>query len=355
MKIGIIAANNIRFSPYIFFYTEILDCLQYEYEVIYPHRSGIEDTEVQFKTHVIKWRKNYGTTVAYARYAFDVIQVVKRERYDALVVLTTVNAVFLMPYLRKHYKNWYIVDIRDYTHESIKPYFYLEKKALKYSMINVISSKKFSRFLPSNTTYYVCHNVASYSSQEINTGKINRRKEPICISYIGAGNYLDSCENLIRLVKNDKRFMLRFYGPDTIKVSLIEKKVNIDYPNIMFCGPFSQNEKGKIIAKASILYNAYGNGCELLECALSNKLYDALIFMKPILVSPETYMSEMAGPLGYKIELSKIDSLDSLYKWYSEIDWEEIEKYAKSRIDEINDENKETVQVIKERLKKIEE
>ena len=308
MKIGIIAANNIRFSPYIFFYTGILDGLQYEYEVIYPHRSGIEDTEAQFETHVIKWCKNYGTTAAYARYAFDVVNVIKREKYDALVVLTTVNAVFLMPYLRKHYKNRYVVDIRDYTHESIKPYFYLEEKALKYSMINVISSKKFSRFLPSDTTYFVCHNVASYNSWEINEGKINRRKEPISIAYIGAGNYLDSCENLIRLVKNDKRFMLRFYGPDTIKASLIEKKVDIDYPNIMFCGSFSQSEKGEIIAKTSILYNAYGNGCELLDCALSNKLYDALIFMKPILVSPETYMSEMAGPLGYEIELSQTNS-----------------------------------------------
>lgn len=353
MKIGIIAANDIRFSPYIFFYTRILDCLKYNYEIIYPHRSGIEDTTTQLQTHVITWHDHYGAAAAYTRYAIDVARVINREKYDALIVLTTANAVFLMPYLKRHYRKRYIVDIRDYTHENVKPYYYLEEKALRNAMLNVVSSRRFSRFLPTDNTYCVCHNISSYNSKEIDAGLVNRNKEPICISYIGAGNYLDSCENLIRLVKNDKRFVLKFYGPNTIRQKLVERKVEVEYPNVMFCGPFSQDEKGEIIAESSILYNAYGNGCELLDCALSNKLYDSLIFRKPILVSPDTYMSEMAGPLGYSIELAKVESLDSLYKWYSGVDWEEIDKFAENQMQEITEEHRETAQIIKEKLKHI--
>ena len=43
MCVGIIAANNIRYSPYIFFYTDILSKNNIEYELIYPDRNGLEE------------------------------------------------------------------------------------------------------------------------------------------------------------------------------------------------------------------------------------------------------------------------------------------------------------------------
>ena len=45
-------------------------------------------------------------------------------------------------------KRIYILAIRDYTHENIPPYFAREKRAIRASALNVVSSRKFQTFLP---------------------------------------------------------------------------------------------------------------------------------------------------------------------------------------------------------------
>lgn len=338
MRACIIAANNIRYSPYIFFYTKILDSIGVQYELIVPNRNGIQE-EFEKPLHVLPWDQNRGTLQNYITYTNRVKKKLHKGNFDITIVLTGVIAAFLGLWLKRNYSGRYIVDIRDYSHENIYPYFFLEKKAVENSLMNVISSQRFTAFLP-KAQYYVCHNTNVDTSVEKHF--FQRAEEPVRIGYVGSLFYAEQCKKLMQLVSKDKRFRFDFYGTSDQESILKEAANELQTDRIAFHGAYEPKQKGEIIRKVDILFNAYGNGCQLLDCALSNKLYDALIYRKPILTSPDTYMTEMAGPLAFPIDMSDDKALEKLYNWYQKIDGQEADSYAARMLDNIVKENSET-------------
>ena len=336
--VGIIAANNIRFSPYIQYYTRILDKLGVSYELIYPDRMNVEDS-FSSTSHVLSWNKKMPTPLAYYDYSRSVKSVITDRQYKLLIVLTTNNAVYLATWLKKKYNKKYILDIRDYTHENIPIYFALEKIAVNHSLLNVISSRKFTSFLPSGE-YVVCHNMNPTDS--IDTPVINLDK-PISIGYVGKGAYLDNCAKICKKVCSDSRFRFSFYGISKIPEELETYR---QYNNIDFHGLFLPNEKEAIIQNIDILFNVYGNGKPLLDHALSNKLYDALSYGKPILTSPGTYMSEVAGPYAFDVDFTRESFLDDMYMWYINLNPETLVSYVRHTLKEFENEGKQTEDII---------
>lgn len=342
MRIGIIAANNLRYSPYIIFYTHLFKKYNITYELIIPNRNDVEES-FDSALHVFPWHSKLPVLINYYIYSNRVKRIVQEENYDFLVVLTGNNAAFLGLWLKKHYKNRYIIDIRDYSHENIYPYFLLEKIAVENSRLNIISSRKFTSFLPT-AEYCVCHNCPNVI-KKIFTYK--QGKTPISIGYVGSINYVEQCMKLMELVANDTRFCFEFYGTSPMEKVLQDKAKIIKCKRIVFHGGYAPEEKGNIIQKVDILFNAYGNGCALLDYALSNKLYDAYLYVKPILTSPGTYMSEMAGPLSFELDFDKPDILNCLYAWYTQIDARNVELFALQKLQDIVKENEKTIQKIR--------
>lgn len=347
MRVGIIAANNIRYSPYIFFYTDILSKNKIEYELIYPDRNGLEEN-FDGVSHTLPWNSKMPTLLNYALYSNSVIKVIKRRKYDALIVLTGVNAAYLGLWLKRHYAKRYIVDIRDYSHENILPYFKLESMAVQNSLMNVISSAKFTGFLP-KADYSVCHNVNQTEAEHADYS-FCKANGIIRIGYVGALSYIDQCKRLMKLVAVDQRFSLDFYGSSVSEPTLKEYAQEIGCDRIRFHGAYSESEKAAIIQSVDILFNAYGNGIPLLDYALSNKLYDSLIHKKPILTCPNTYMTEMGGPLAFPIDLPTAHTLDTLYDWYMSINGHAVETFAENALASVLKENSATKERIADQL-----
>lgn len=347
MKIGIIAANNIRYSPYIFFYTDILARNGIEFELIYPDRNGIDES-FDGIAHCLPWNKKLPTLLNYALYAKAVTKVVRKRKYDALIILTSVNAAYLALWLKHNYSARYIVDIRDYSHENIPPYYYLESVAVRNSVMNVISSAKFTEFLP-HADYSVCHNIGNDVAHHSDYS-FCKAEGVIRIGYVGSLSYIDQCNRLMKLVAKDERFALDYYGSSNAEPTLKEYAKQLSCERIQFHGAYSAHEKATIIQNVNILFNAYGNGIPLLDCALSNKLYDSLIHKKPILTCPSTYMTEMGGPLAFPIKLVEERTLDRLYDWYTGIDSHEVEVYAERTLMEVVQEHEATKRMIATKL-----
>lgn len=336
MRVGIVAANNIRYSPYIFFYTDILSKNNIEYELIYPDRNGLEES-FDGVSHTLPWNSKMPTLLNYALYSNSVIKVIKQRKYDALIVLTGVNAAYLGLWLKRNYAKRYIVDIRDYSHENILPYFKLESMAVQNSLVNVISSAKFTEFLP-KADYSVCHNVNQTEAEHADYS-FCKANGIIRIGYVGALSYIDQCKRLMKLVAVDRRFSLDFYGSSVSEPILKEYAQELGCACIRFHGAYSGSEKAAIIQSMDILFNAYGNGIPLLDYALSNKLYDSLIHKKPILTCPNTYMTEMGGPLAFPIDLSTAGTMDELYDWYMRIDGDVVKMFAEETLGSVVQEN----------------
>lgn len=345
MKIGIIAANNIRLSPYVIYYTNILENLNIEYEVIVPDRNKHLIDKYEFNVKIIPWDDKRPIIFNYLLFSKNVGKYVI-ERFDFLIVLTTISAVFCAPWLRIFFKKKYIVDIRDYTHENNFIYYKIEKRVLIDARACVISSAKFKSFLPSRE-YWICHNINTPE----NPSKFNfvKNKDKVIIGYIGAIAYPEQCKKIMKLISEDERFEFHIYGSGIAENIIYDFADTLSCNRIKLFGAYKQIDKGMIIRKVDVLFNVYGNGSPLLECALSNKLYDALYYRKPLLTSKKTYMAEIASDISFEMDLDNKECLNELWGWYQNLDTNRVNSFSRQKYVEFILENNKT----KDRIKKL--
>lgn len=347
MKIAIIAANNIRVSPYLLFYLDICMENQWETHVFIPDRQGITETIKYGKLEVFKEWDKAKKFSSYLKYARWIQRHIKKQSFDYIISLTALSSVFVSRVLLSpKYKNRYIIDIRDYSYEHIPIFRSIEKKLMKNAALRVISSRKYEMFLPKKQEYMVCHNISFNINQTKKLPYNINKRGIIKIGYVGAVSYENQCYRLIDLVKNDTRFSFEIFG-EGISSDLIEKYVGKTNCTRIRChGAYLPEEKADIIKSVDILFNAYGNDSKRLTCALSNKLYDSFFYGKPILNSPDTYMNELGKQISYAIDFDNEKDLNGLYKWYINIDCQAATRYADSMLALFIQENKETINKI---------
>ncbi|MBE5936495.1 MAG: glycosyltransferase family 4 protein [Lachnospiraceae bacterium] len=348
MKVCIVAANNLRYSPYLYFYSEILERLTIDYDIIVPNRDKKIDEQFAENVIPLKWNNNLPGVFNYFCYSRKVKRICKKN-YDFVIVLTTINAVCSLDWLIKKFNRRYIVDVRDYTCEKYAFFRKLEQILFSHSLLNVISSTAFKTFLP-ESDYCVAHNITT--PLEVPKHKFEKNKEHIVIGYVGSIGYASKCEKLMDMVNTDSRFSFHFYGngPDKERLQEYVKEHNYDTDRIIFWGAYTQNEKGKIIKSVDILFNCYGNGSELVRCALSNKLYDGMFYHKPILNSTGTYMDDVCGKMSFSMTFNEKDELEALWQWYQGLNNNEIDMFADDLYNSFLDESKTTIDIIEKKL-----
>lgn len=360
MKVGIILFQNMKYAPFLNMYKRIFDSMdKVEYNVIYLNREK-NLSEVEDEQHIaIKWKKlkvikKPVVEKVYNCIAFipQVRKVLIKNKYDFLVVLTTMPAILIYKILLTNYANKYILDIRDYTKEHIKAYFRIEKKIVQNSALNIISSPAFKSFLPISD-YNIIHNV-NVSKQDLQIEKYHFKKtnnRPIVISYIGSIQYEKQCEKLIEMVACDNRFVLYFYGNECNGDIISQYVRRINSSRILMKGSFIPEDKPRIFSESDLVFNCYGNDSLLVKCAISNKHYDGAFYRRPLIVSPNTVMKHLAGEFAYALDLSQAVSLDGLYQWYVKLDCEAYEQYARKILDRAIEENEKVEVKIKRLLR----
>ena len=330
VKVAIVAFNNIKYSPYVNTYSNYLDNNGIKYDVIFPDRNKLNES-IGENTYSLYWDSEKSKLYNFIKFAYAAKKILKKNKYDFVCVLTTMPAVLLSTFLANRYKNRYLVDVRDYTYENIRPYFWLEKLAFKNAGMRVVSSKDFENFLP-KSNYCMCHNTSYDFRNAIQC--FNRQTGKIIIGYVGSISYVKYCKHLIDLVKDDERFEFHFYGNETHGKIISEYVKDLDNERIKFFGAYEPSQKGQIIENVDLLFNVYGNSSPLVKYAVSNKLYDAFYYKKPILTSPDTTMSELAKEYSFDIDLNT-ENLAGLYEWYKKIDSENFVEYSEQMIETI--------------------
>lgn len=325
MKVGIIAFNNIKVCPYINPYAELLRKRDIEFDLIYANRSGDKEEYLE-TTYPIKWNRHTSKLINFISFSLSVRKILKKNKYDFLVILTTIPAILLFDLLLLRYSNKYVIDVRDYTYENNPIYYMVEKMVINSARIRVISSPGFRNFLPVQD-YLMCHNIPpNYKDDKYMFNPAFNRK--IRIGYVGMIAYKEQCKQLIDLIEKDDRFIFWFYGieaSENIIIDYIEEKNN---DRIVYKGAYKPAEKLSVIENIDLLFNAYGNGNNLLDYALSNKLYDSFYTKKPLLTSSNTAMSREAGQYSFDIDYSNSNILDELFIWYQSINKKSFEEYS---------------------------
>lgn len=348
MLVGIIAAASLRLSPYAFYYTRLLDEMGLDYEIAVPDRYDGLGEGYTGRLHVLPWDSRKKTLANYVSYAGGVKKLAV-GRYDFLIILTTNLGVFCYPWLKKYYPWRYILDIRDYTHENIPPFFALEKRAVRASALNVVSSRRFQEFLPKGE-YLPCHNFTT--PLEPSPFRFQEAEGRIVIGYVGSVAYEPQCRALMALVSRDERFAFHFYGSGPAETALRAYGEELGCPRVRFFGRYQAAEKGGIIQKTDILFNIYGSEGVIARNSLANKLYDALYYRKPLLTSPGTFMEEMGGELACSLDPRDPSALDRLWDWYQALDGARLDAFAEERYAALAEEHRRTGEEIQRVLRR---
>lgn len=301
-------------TPYGELYREVLEKNGIDYRVVYWNRdkngeNSFFEKEIYFNLKCANGGNKLKKIVKMLKYALFIRGKLKNNDYDKAIILTTVPGIFTFDILLLKYKDKYIYDIRDFTNENNILYYFLEKKIIQNSFQTVISSPGFKYFLPKEYTYKIAHNISN-ESDKIECNKEIFKNDKVVIGFVGNIRYEEENTQLIKGLNGYNKFSFEFWGK--INKDFSKEKILKENPEILFHGPYTNVDKPFIYENIDFINAIYGNETLEVTTALPNRLYDALIFKKPILTSKGTYLGEIVekNNIGIAVDFLNDDLYD---------------------------------------------
>lgn len=318
---GIILYGSFELAPYSKKYMKILDDAGEKYDLVGWRR---EEEAEYFGDNVFiyegKAAKRFSSVLSKALPALGyrnyVKKLIRRRKYNKLIILTTQTAVILSDLLLLRYRKRYIFDYRDKSYEYIKLYGMLINSIIKRSVDTVISSPWFADVLTDKKDYILVHN---FQDEFLPFMKSECRKKPIgekiIIGYVGTLRSYEYHKQLSDMFGNDERFEFHTYGcgDDADRLSEYAKKYN----NVFFYGAYKERDKYDIIDGFDMMCYNYPYSF-VNDGAVANKYYDSLIMKKPMFVNPKTTIGRFieAEGMGVGITEGEAAAADKIYSWY---------------------------------------
>lgn len=351
MKIAVLLYQNMKHAPFLKFYERIFrERADVQYDVIYLDRHPVLMEENDLRHIPIPWvgRDDHhflSKVLTALCYPGRAKRMLESGCYDFIFVLTTMPGVLLSWYLTKKYARRFILDIRDYTLEHVKAYAWAEQRLVKASALNVVSSPDYAAFLP-GAEYVLCHNLNLPTGMAQPASFATTGNARIRISYVGNIQYAAYCIKMIRLVAADDRFEFYFHGAEGGAMEVTNFAAGMNCPRIRMCGRFEPDEKKDIFMQSSLIFNCYGSEQRTVRYAISNKLYDAALYRRPLLVSPNTTMARLSEGFSYAFDFDKENDLDGLFHWLKQMDVLAFEQYCSKTIEAAMRENQQLAERI---------
>lgn len=323
MSVAILCTNDLTMSPYVWFYADLCKKNNINYVVITKANQKISIKDYNIVTYVmddVKMSKNRAARVLdWFRW---LRKFGKKNNITKYIVTPTNTAVLLAPFLLFN-KNKYIFDIRDYTKENLKWYRAIEKKIIKKAEMVIISSEGFLKWVcKTKTPIYAVHNMPVDSEEVFENYRANFSLAPKTLGYIGYVNYYEINKRLIDVLRNGEKYRLRYVGKIASSCRLEAYANEKGSDNIDFSGEFQNDEKPFLYRTVDMINAIYGNDSLIVTTALPNKLYDAILYKKPILAAEGTFLGETVekAGIGMAIDVFHEDVESKLDEYWAQFD-----------------------------------
>lgn len=328
--IGIVYIGHIKRAPFLMKYLDVLNKNNKKYDIIYWNRSpqSLEGNLENYKARNIyefdlesdQYKSPTKKIIDFINFGLYAQKIIKKNKYEKLIVLTTMTAMVIRKLLLNQYKGKYIFDYRDASYEYNPIFNNMLKKVIKNSYFTCISSEGFKKILPKNIEYIMSHNIPLLN-QSFNYKENYKFKLPIKVGYIGGIRRLDYMKRLVDIFSNDDRFEFHIHGGGGNLDEL--KKYTKGINNIYLTGEYLESQKGDLIKSADIIcYNyleSFNN-----NIALANKYYDSLIYKIPLLGNIKTYSGKLIHKNNVGISLDMDDKYfkEKLIEYMSKFDYQ---------------------------------
>jgi glycosyltransferase involved in cell wall biosynthesis len=222
----------------------------------------------------------------------------------------------------------------------------IDKVLIKKSFLTVLTSTGFGNFLfnnnwPSNIIIQPNKlNSIFLEKRRPTSKKITINK--LVFSYIGAFRYPNTIFRFAKIIgEKYPQHEFHFYGDSILTPAVVE--LSNEFTNIKYFGPFKNpDDLTSIYENIDFVVASYDIQSLNEKIAEPNKLYEALYFKKPIIVSNNTFLSERVSELGCGISIDASNDV-SIISFIDSLSAEKIEEIKanikKVNIDEIIDDN----------------
>ena len=307
MKVLLIGFFTRTYMPYMEKYEDILKELDYQYDVVFFDRDSTASQVAHKGNEYTYCHKTTTSSLKKLLPVFRYISIVKRlirkNKYDKLVVMTTMPAVLLQSILLGKYRERYIYDYRDTTYEHFGFFRKWVDKVIDGSYFTTMSSKGYLNVLSSNPKIVFNHNLSNISDRRTSADDLKEKKS-ITLGFVGYVRYLDVNSKLIDSFKGSKRFNLLYVGTAFSDCDLQKYASSVNADNVEVRGKYDNSDKAKIYSEIDIINSMYSLNSSEVQYAIPNRLYDAALFVKPLMTTKGTYLASIVeeNGLGFSID-----------------------------------------------------
>lgn len=343
MRYLIITYDDYFNIPYIQYYENFLKEHKQSYDVVLWNRSGQSVTIPNaYVFHGKDHPSKLGKIAPFLGWRRFVLQVLKKKKYDRLILLTTMPAVLLADKLLGEYRGRFWLDIRDFTYENVSFYKNLVHKLVEAASAVSISSPAFSRFLPDSNHIYLTHNISNQDAI-VEHCSWDTHSSLCCIGFVGGIQFAEQNKQLLSQFANNEKYLLKYVGKAHLGCDLPtfckERKIQ----NAEFYPAFENHQKPEIYQDIQLINCVYGNHNQVVKLLLPNRLYDCVLFKKPILVSKGTYLAEIVEKycLGLAVDVEKENVVCSVETYLANFERESFENGCRQFLEKVDTEIKE--------------
>lgn len=337
MKIALICPTNIELMPYLRYYTDELDRNNVDYDLIVWNRNGYDYTNIDniseySETMDNRIRKIYKLSYYY-RYTKYTKTVIEKNKYDKIIIFTIQMAMYLKRYLLKNYRGKYVIDIRDHA------WNFNMKKLIKKSFAVVVSSPAFKKWLPKNINYIVSHNISKYDIEKYDLNKDTIKSNKIKVSTIGALRDFEFNSQVISHLANKNSISLEFVGTGISEEELKVYSETNNVNNIRFTGLYKKEDECEYYINSSIINAYYTGKYKVNREAIPNRLYNACIHNKPIIVSDGIYLGELVKQynLGIVVNLDKENLYEKIINYLNSDEYKKLSIGIENFLKQVSD------------------
>lgn len=327
MRIALIIPSVHWNCPYADIYARLFESYGVYYDIIsFNRKLDKEDTKYHFDYYLNNGSGSFSKLKANIKYCSFVNGILKKERYDRLVVFGSQLGIGLLKTLLSDYKRKYIFDYRDLSVEQHLKYPF--KKLLNGSFMNVISSPGFKKALPQGYDYKICHNFnADFAEKTIleNSGGHWREGNKHILTIGGIRDYSANVK-VIDAIKNSESYTLSFVGKGETSERLSNYCKDNNIKNVSFVGYYKKEEEAGYIVKSDFI-NIFYPRLLSHDTAVSNRFYNSLIFKKPMITTANTTQGDFAA--NYKVGIALEDCNQMIEKLEEFIKNNDFESYSR--------------------------
>lgn len=292
MRVALVLSGNQFDSPYIQYYTKILEQYSIPYDIIFWDRLGVGEVGSHVFNLKTSVQKGVFCKIAgFIRYRKFVKSKLIEGDYDKVVVFTVSNTLMLSSFLKARYKNKYVFDIRDYS-VILKCFCFRSRffETLKNSAFVVISSAGFRQWLPKGIEYIIGHNTSIAKPLDM-LARIEGEKRYKILTIGSLSNY-QANRVLVDQLGNSQIFDLDYVGSGPAESSLKEYVINGGIKNVKLFGRYLKEDEPKYLRGVALISILIDENVNSLTC-MANRFYLSLVYGIPMIVNDHSEQARL--------------------------------------------------------------